>query len=369
MAEESIEQYIRPELSGFCGYAACKSPDVMGKKLGVAAGWIVKLDANENPYGASERVKQALARFGDYHIYPDAAQTEARQLLSSYTGADASRIVAGAGSDQLIDLLIRLFAAPGQAIINLVPTFAMYRFYADLNQAKVIDVARDDNFHIDIEAVSKAVTGNARLMFIANPNNPTGTVTPLSEIVKLLELGLPTVVDEAYYEFTGETALHLMEKYPNLMVLRTFSKWAGLAGLRVGYGIFPEAVAKRLHAIRDPYNVNMAALVAVRESFKDIEWLLGNVEKVVNERERLSTKLGEFKWLKPYPSRANFILCQVLHHDAGKLQQELENCGILTRYFGGDGRLKNCLRFSVGKPEDNDILLEALKVFEEVRHG
>jgi histidinol-phosphate aminotransferase len=366
--DDCLDKYIRPELAGFCGYSACKSPDVMGVKLGSSVNRIVKLDANENPYGASERVKNALACFDNYHIYPDATQTEARQLLSKYTGVKENQIVVGSGSDQLIDLIIRLFAAPGQAIINLVPTFAMYRFYADLNQVKVIEVARDDDFQIDVNAVKGNITASTKLVFLANPNNPTGTIIPLNAIIELLDLGLPTIVDEAYYEFTGETVLSHMQRYPNLMVLRTFSKWAGLAGLRVGYGIFPETIANYLHAIRDPYNVNMAAVVGIRESLQDLNWLMENVKKIVTERKRFMAALNQLPWLKPYPSKANFILCQILKGSAKELQQYLENHGILTRYFG-DNRLKNCIRFSVGKPEEDDILLESLKVFGEAQNG
>jgi histidinol-phosphate aminotransferase len=355
-----IERFARPALTGFCGYAACKSPEVIGKKLGIPSSKIVKLDANENNYGPSPRVANAFETYDGYNIYPDAAQTELRDLLAEYTGMPAAQIVAGAGSDQLIDLVIKLFAGPDEEIINMVPSFAMYRFYADLNGARTIEVPRDKDFHIDVAGIKKAVTAKTKVIFLANPNNPTGTITSQQDVRELLETGLPLVVDEAYYEFTAETALLLMAKYDNLMVLRTFSKWAGLAGLRVGYGIFPLQIANYLHCIRDPYNVNAAAVVAVRESFKDMGYLLGNVNKIVVERERLVQELGRITWLKPYPSKSNFILCDVLKGGAKELQQVLESEGILVRYYA-ESRLKNCIRFSVGKPQENNILLEALE--------
>ncbi len=199
-----------------------------------------------------------------------------------------------------------------------------------------------------------------KLVFLANPNNPTGTITPQEEIRLLAETGIPLVVDEAYYEFTGESVLPLMAEFSNIMVLRTFSKWSGLAGLRVGYGVFPLSIANYLHGIRDPYNVNMAAMEAVKASFKDMNYLMDNVRKIVAERERLYTELGKIPWLKPYPSKSNFILCDILEGNAGELQQKLEDKGILVRYYT-EQRLKNCIRFSVGKPEEDDILLSALK--------
>ena len=358
--KQGIEKFARPGMTGFKGYSACKSPEVIARKLGIAVKRVVKLDANENNYGPSPRAARALKNYKSYHIYPDAAQTELRELLAKYTGMSAAQIVAGAGSDQLIDLLIKLFAAPGEEIINMGPSFAMYRFYADLAGVKVVEVPRDADFHIDVAGVKRAVTPKTKIIFLANPNNPTGTMTSRQDILALAETGVPLVVDEAYYEFTGESALDMMRDYPNVMVLRTFSKWCGLAGLRVGYGVFPLAIANYLHSIRDPYNVNVAAVEAVRESFEDMDHLMGNVKKIVAERERLLARLADIKWLKAYPSKSNFILCDVLEGNAKELQQKLEDQGILVRYFA-DARLKNCIRFSVGKPAEDDILLKALE--------
>ncbi len=358
--EKGIELMARPEMTRFRGYSACKSSETISQKLGIPVNKVVKLDANENNYGPSPKVGKALSSLDSYHIYPDAAQTELRDMLAKYVGMPCEQIVAGAGSDQLIDLIIKLFAAPGEEIINLVPSFAMYRFYGELNGATMVEVPRDADFRVDTIAVKYAITSKTKLIFLANPNNPTGTLTSSQNMISLLETGLPLVVDEAYYEFTGESAVPLMKDYPNLMVLRTFSKWSGLAGLRVGYGIFPPAIANYLHGIRDPYNVNVAALVAVRESLKDIDYLMGNVKKIVTERSRFADELTKINWLKVYPSKSNFILCDVLEGNARQLQQELEDQGILVRYYS-EPRLMNCIRFSVGKPGEDDILIDALK--------
>jgi len=155
----------------------------------------------------------------------------------------------------------------------------------------------------------------------------------------------------------------LVSQHNNLMVLRTFSKWAGLAGLRIGYGIFPPKIADYLLMIKIPYNVNVAAQVAVRESLKDIDYLRDRVKAIIAERERLFTELKKVKWLKPYPSRANFILCAVLNGEAKALKQELQNRGILVRYFDTP-LLRNYLRISAGKPEHTDRLIETLHEIE-----
>jgi histidinol-phosphate aminotransferase len=349
-------------------YSPCKSPDVIARKLGIPETEIIKLDANENPYGCSPKVKRALASYPYYHIYPDASQTELRQLLSKYVGLGPEYIVAGNGSDDLIDLLLRLFVAPGDEVITTVPTFDMYRFCTQVCCGKVVEVIRTQDFAVDVPAIKAAVTDKTRLIFITNPNNPTGTIVPREDILRLVEIGLPVVIDEAYYEFCGETVVNLVPQYANLIVLRTFSKWAGLAGLRFGYGVFPLKLAEILMKIKPPYSVNLAATVAVRESLLDAEYLLSTVRKMKEERQRLFAKLGKLTFLKPIPSQANFILCEVIRGNARFLQDELEKQGILVRYYNTP-LLRNYIRISVGKPGQTDKVIKALQVLGETLNG
>ena len=366
-SSEGIERLVRRHLVDFGGYAASKSPKTLMRKIDVSLESIIKLDANENPYGCSPRVSQALAAITDINVYPDSGQLELRKLLADYTGVAMGHIVAGAGSDQLIDLILRLFLEPGDEVINLVPTFAMFRFFTELNGGTVVEVPRDENFAVNVSAIKRAITKKTKMILLATPNNPTGTLMPKEDILKLLDSGLPVLVDEAYYEFSGETIASLVGQYKNLMVLRTFSKWAGLAGLRIGYGLFPTKIAEHLLRIKEPYCVNVAALVAVRESLKDVDYLMGRVRAIIAERERLFSELGRIKWLKPFPSQANFILCSVLA-GARRLQQELEDRGILVRYFD-EPQLRDCSRISVGRPEENDILFETLNELGEELNG
>ena len=368
MTEEGIEKLIRPELVGFGGYAASKSAETLKSKLEAEVEDIIKLDANENPYGCSPRVNRALAEYKNINIYPDAGQQELREQLQKYTGVPAQHIVASAGSDQLIDLIMRLFVSPADEVINCIPTFAMFDFFIKLCSGKAINVPRDEQYNVDVAAVKKAISKKTKLIFLATPNNPTGTITPREDIIEILDTGIPTVVDEAYYEFTGETMALLVGKYENLMLLRTFSKWAGLAGLRVGYGMFPVKIADYILKIKEPYCVNAAALAAVRETLQDTDYLMANVKNIIGERERLFSGLQRIEWLKPYPSQANFILCSILKGKARQLQQSLQDRGILVRYFD-QPLLENCVRISVGKPEQNDILLETLREIGEELNG
>jgi histidinol-phosphate aminotransferase len=361
---DSIDRLLQIDLTRFGTYSPCKSPEVLARRLGMRAEEIIKLDANENPYGCSPKVQRALANYGHLHIYPDAAQSELREYIAGYTEVSPEHIVAGNGSDELIDLLLRLFVAPGDEVITLVPTFDMYRFCTEVCRGKTVEVLRGPDFQVDVAAVKAAITPRTRLIFVTNPNNPTGTLTPREDILALLDTGLPVVVDEAYFEFSQMTVGSEVIARENLIVLRTFSKWAGLAGLRVGYGIFPKNVAGYLMKIKPPYNVNVAAEVAVRESIRDTGYLVGSLMKIKEERPRMFEALSSVNYLKPIPSRGNFILCEVLKGKASLIQQELEDRGILIRYYNTP-LLRNYIRISVGKPEHTGALVNALQEIGE----
>ncbi len=358
---EGIEKYIRPNLAGFTGYTASTSPDTLKEKLKVSAfANLIKINANENPYGCSPRVVEALANCEHFHVYPDDSQTELRRLLSGYVKVPAERIVAGHGSNTVIDSIVRLFVGPGDEVINFVPTFDIYRFSTEICGGVVVNINRDENYAIDVEKVKAAISKKTKLIFLATPNNPTGNIVPKGDIVKIINTGLPTVIDEAYFEFSGETVMPLTEKYHNLIVLRSFSKWAGLAGLRVGYGVFPPRIASYMMAIKIPHNVSVAAEIAVRESLADYNYLQSRVKAIINERTRLYNHLQGISWLKPYPSQANFIYCKVLKGNANDLYLKLQEKGILVRYFSNP-LLNNGVRISVGKPEYTEMLIKTLQ--------
>ncbi len=326
-------------------------------------GRIIKLDGNENPYGCSPKVYQALANYPYYHIYPDPEQRKLKQALEKYTGLNQENIICGNGSDELIDLILRLFLQPRDKAINCSPTFGMYPFSTEVCGGEVIDVPRDKNFAIDVIGIKKALDNNTKVIFIGSPNNPTGNLATKQEFIELVNTGRIVVVDEAYFEFSSVTTANLVPNYSNLIILRTFSKWAGLAGLRTGYGILPAEIASYLMRIKQPYNINVAAQTAVLASLADIDYLRANVAKITAERERMFGKLKELKWLKPYPSRANFILCYITEGKAKKIWHQLQKKGIFIRYFDSP-RLRDYLRISVGKPEDTNVLIKSLKEIE-----
>jgi histidinol-phosphate aminotransferase len=359
-----IERLIRPNLVGFTGYSASVSTETLTGKVEISPQDFVKLNANENPYGCSPRVQRALAASSNLNIYPDDGQQELRKRLASYAGVAPESIVASNGSNTLLDLIVRLFVDPGDEVINCIPTFDIYRFSTEIAGGTVVNVPRDENFAVSVTDVKKAITAKTKLIFLATPNNPTGNNIPRKDLLEIIETGVPVVVDEAYYEFSGETIVPYKSYYPNLMVLRSFSKWAGLAGLRIGYGIFPPRIAGYLMSIKIPHNVSAAAEIAVRESLADLDYLQEKTKAIIDERRRLFGALQKFLWLKPYPSRANFIYVAVIRGSAADIYRKLQERGILVRYFDRE-RLKNSFRVSVGKPEQTDALIKALKELSE----
>ncbi len=363
-----VKGLMRGDLLGLEGYQPIVPLEALSEEVNLPPDKLIKLDGNENPYGCSPRVQRALASYPLYHIYPDPEQREVRRALQGYVGVDEKHIVAGSGSDELIDLVLRLFVEPGDRVINCVPTFGMYPFSTELCGGEVVSVLRDRAYAIDVAAIKEAIDEKTKLVFIASPNNPTGNVAPERDILELVEAGIVVVVDEAYYEFSGVTVAPLVPQHENLIVLRSFSKWAGLAGLRIGYGIFPTLIAEQILKIKQPYNVNLAAQLAVKESLEDLEHLQASVKAILAERERLFAQLKRLKFLKPFPSQANFIFCAVVEGNAERIHQGLKQKGIFVRHFDTP-LLRNSLRISVGRPEHTDALMEALSEVGGKRSG
>ncbi len=365
-----ISPLLRPDIARMEEYTPVQPFEVLSARMGRRPEEIVKLDANENPYGPSPRLRQALAEFPWYHIYPDPQQFALREALSHYAGVPADHILPGHGADELLDYLCRLFLAPGDAILSCPPTFGMYSFDAKLSGGRVVDVWRREDFSLDVEGIEQAALDSVprpKLLFLTSPNNPDGSLIPHEALRRLLRLPLVVVVDEAYIEFAadGQSVATWVPGAPNLVVLRTFSKWAGLAGLRLGYGIFPLAIIQHLWKFKQPYNVNVAATVAGLTSLDDLPYLRTRIEALKIERDRLIAELGRFPCLRPYPSQANFVLCRVERLPAVELHRRLAEQGVLVRYYDKPG-LQNCIRVSAGRPQDTERLLGALEVINHV---
>jgi len=371
---------IRAHLESLPPYTPIEPFEVLSARLGRDPSQIVKLDANENPYGPLPVVREALGKLDFPHIYPDPESRALRKSLARFTGIGEEYLLAGAGADELIDLLMRVFLEPGNCILSCPPTFGMYPFDAELNAARCIEVPRNADFSLHMESIRKAIeTYHPKMFFITSPNNPDGSVLDPKTINELLSLPALLVLDEAYIEFADPlispspagisttdlgASLSRIREVPsreNLVVLRTFSKWAGLAGLRIGYGAFPLWLMPTLWKSKQPYNVNVAASVAAQVSLEHADELTKVVELLKAERARLFAALQEIPYLKPYPTQSNFVLCQVIGRDAAELKSRLaQEHGVFIRYFNKPG-LRDHIRISVGRPQDTDALVRALK--------
>lgn len=354
---------IRPDIAGMEPYTPILPYEVLSEQLGLPEDALVKLDANENPYGAPSPVRRALAELRHAHIYPDPESRRLRRALADFHRVPMENILAGAGADELIDLLLRLFLVPGDRVLDCPPTFGMYAFDTRVNAGAIVAVPRRPDFSLDLDAVLVAAERTRpKLLFLASPNNPDGGLLPDDALARLLALPLYVVLDEAYIEFapSGSSRIQLAAQRENLIVLRTFSKWAGLAGLRLGYGVFPTHLMPHLWKIKQPYNVSAAASAAGLAALAHAAGLAATIARIVAERERLAAALAAIPWLQPYPSQANFILCRVIGRDAAAVKGALAQRGVLIRYFDKPG-LRDHIRISVGRPEQTDALLQALK--------
>jgi histidinol-phosphate aminotransferase len=358
----------RIHLESLPPYIPIEPFEVLSARIGRDPSQIIKLDANENPYGTLPIVREALGKLDFPHIYPDPESRGLRKSLAEFTDVPTEYLLAGSGADELIDLLMRVILEPDDYILSCPPTFGMYSFDAELNAARVSEIPRKADFSLDMDSICEAVeTHRPKILFVATPNNPDGSLLGTKVIDELLELPLLLVLDEAYIEFTGEdlganlSHIRGVPSRENLVVLRTFSKWAGLAGLRIGYGAFPAWLMPTLWKSKQPYNVNVAASVAAQVSLAHIDELAQIVELLRNERQRLYQDLKKIPYLLPYPSQSNFVLCRVINHDAADLKTRLAlEYGIFVRYFNKPG-LRDHIRISVGRREDTSTLIEALK--------
>ncbi len=380
---ERSRRVVRPHVVRMSPYIPVLPFEVLSEQLGIPAEQIVKLDANENPYGPLPEVRAALADLPYAHIYPDPESRRLRAALSAYHGIPAENILCGAGADELIDLVMRLILEPGDCIVNCPPTFGMYSFDAAVNNARTISVPRDRNFKLNFERVAAVVSDSApKAIFLASPNNPDGGLLAPEMLKALLDLPVLVILDEAYVDFAPPGSSRILpsplpspelrewgggrgwgEDWPdNLIVLRTFSKWAGLAGLRLGYGVFPDWMMPHLWKIKQPYNVSVAAGRAGAVSIENANQLQIRAKKIIAERERLFIELAKIPWLQPYPSQANFILCKVIGRDAAQLKADLARQGILIRYFNKPG-LDDHIRISVGMSHQTDLIVDMLERF------
>lgn len=339
-----LAELVRPNIRTLAPYSTARD-EYGGQRIDV---W---LDANESPYD------------NGVNRYPDPRQQRLRELLAARKGIAADRIFIGSGSDEAIDLAYRIFCRPGiDNAVSIAPTYGMYRVAAAVNDVELREVPLGNDFSLPVERLLAAADERSKLLWLCSPNNPTGNAFPAQEIESLLRRfdGI-VVLDEAYIDFAaGGGFLPRLGEFPNLIVLQTLSKAWGMAGLRLGLAFASEEIAGLFGRVKYPYNINTLTQRAVAESLRrDIS---AQVAAIRAERSRLAAALAACPCIgQVYPSEGNFLLVKTAAPDP--LYRELVAAGVIVRNRSRIAGCEGCLRITVGRPEENDRMLETVKNF------
>lgn len=355
MEVNMIEKLIRPEIRSFIPYDANQQP------------YKIKLDANESPFNMPLAARQKLADFvlnnPELNLYPDTDSTGLRKALGEHWSVDYSNIIVGTGSDQLIQVIANVFVGPGDKVLCPAPSFGMYGDSCIIAGGTPVKyfLEPENRYEYSKSAIFEAYDRERpKLIYICNPNNPTGNLMPRKDVLEVVRYcrEAVVVVDEAYAEFCDTTVIPYINEYENLMILRTFSKAYGLAGIRCGYSIAGASLTRAVNLARAPYNIGSLSQLAAQLVLEEKEEIYKNIACLVAERDWLKAELAKIKGVDVYNSHSNFILVRV--DNCREVYNKLCEKGVFLRIFGSSPLLQNCLRITVGTHEQNTILLDEL---------
>ncbi len=322
----------------------------------------VKLDGNESPFSlpqdVQDKVNKAVKEI-EINRYPDPEAERLIEIVSKVSEFPKDGILLGNGSDELIGMLITTLTSGTGKVLCPTPSFSMYKLAALAMGAEVLEIPLDENFDLDLDSTLKLIQEeDPDLIFLASPNNPTGNMYSASKIAEIISVAKGVVVvDEAYSDFSGYTFLPLVRECKNLVILRTLSK-VGFAGLRIGMLFASEDLVTEINKARYPYNINSLSQKVSEVVLENHEFVSESIQLIIRERDRVYKALSSIKGIEAYPSDANFIFFKA--EDADSLFNKLVEKDILIRNFNKPGRLQNCMRVTIGTPEENDAFLSAL---------
>lgn len=347
-----MKEYLREDLRGIKPYKPSES------------NYSIKMDANESPYQIPLEIRAILAsellNGNDFHLYPDSNSDVLRESLANYLKVDKDNLMIGVGSDELIQIITNAFVESGDTVLCPAPSFSMYGIYTQIAGGIPEEFKLGENFQYNMDEIKNAVIKyRPKMLHLCSPNNPTGNTIPIADILSIARTfdGI-VVVDEAYFEFSGESAIKYINDYPNLIILRTFSKAMGMAGLRVGYLICNKGLLDQIYKVKPPYNVNSFSQRAAALVLEHAEVRNSRVQEIINSRNWLFRALEGLRGVEPYPSKANFILMKV--NNATAVYKGLLEKGILVRHYNGHPILNDHIRVTIGSMEDNRIFLHSL---------
>ncbi len=352
--KESIESYIKaikPEIRALSGYEAPSQGRV-----------IAKLNQNENPYDLPSSIKKEILTEMEksaWGRYPTYGSPVLQKKLAQLYKLKPDQVLVGHGSNQLLYATATATISPADPVVINPPSFSLFELITRIYGGRIVSVFQKEDFSYDTEKLLKAVQ-TAKLTMICSPNNPTGQVMDLSLLEKILEQTPGLVLwDEAYGEFWGKSAIPLIDKHPNLLIMRTFSKAFGMAGIRIGYLTGHSRLIGEIQKVIVPYNINLFNQIAAVRMLENIDWIETHVQKIVAERKLLFDKMKTLSGIIPFPSEANFISFRV--PDGPGILNQLKERGILVRNMGSYFMMENCLRVTIGKPEENQAFIETLR--------
>ncbi len=327
---------------------------------------IIRMMSNENPLVPSENVMQAIldaAKLGN--LYPGSGP-ELRRKIGELAGLTAEHVVLGSGSTDVINFVVHTFIAPGDEAVIPVPTFPMYEARVKVAGGKPITIPMTPNFYWDMDAIFNAITPKTKVIFICSPNNPTGNQIDEKDLLRILELGIPTFFDEAYYELENNvvTRAPLIETFPHMLVNRTFSKSYGLAGFRVGYILCDPKLASYFNRVRFPWNVGLIAIAAALAGLEDTEDQERKRKNVIKGREYIFEEINKIPGMRAYPSEGNFVLidASILGKDSLEIRDQMATRGIYIRPMSGHNMARGFIRVTVGTLNQNE---QFIKTFTE----
>jgi histidinol-phosphate aminotransferase len=344
---EDIESLIRENIRNLTPYRSARDDFHDG----------LLLDANENSFGSPIRHSLKL------HRYPTPTHDKLRKKIADFRDVETDNIFLGVGSDEPIDTLIRIFCEPGRdSVIITPPTYGMYKVSASINNVGVKEVLLNERFQLKPDEILDAADKTTKILFLCSPNNPTGNDMKQTDMLKIITRfpGI-VVVDEAYIDFSSnESMAQFVQQYPNLVVLQTFSKAFGLAGIRLGTAISNPEIIRYMLRVKAPYNINKLTAEAALEVFDKTDLVKFNISKINEEKEYVAEQLGFADAVeRVYPSNANFLLFKI--ENAKTVYQKLAEKGVIIRYRGNEPLCKDCLRVTIGMPDENVRFLKTLK--------
>jgi histidinol-phosphate aminotransferase len=332
----------------------------------------IRMMSNEDLLGPSESVLEAIieaSRLGN--LYPGSGP-KLRKKLGEANGLSGESVVLGNGSTDVINFVVHTFVAPGDEVVIPVPSFPMYTARVKVAGGVAVEIPMKPDFYWDMPAILNAVTPKTKLIFICSPNNPTGLQIAEKDLLQILELGIPTFFDEAYYELENEvsTRANLIKKYPHMVINRTFSKAFGLAGFRIGYLLCEPKLASYFNRVRIPWNVSLLALAGALAGLEDEEDLQRKRNNVIEGRNFIREEINKIPGLKAFPSEGNFVLidASVLGKESLEMRDRMAERGIFIRPMSGHHMARGFIRITVGTPEQNRFFIDTFKKYiEEVK--